>query len=159
MQPHKQGCAVFPNVLQSTGDLAAGFPGLAPQAVYLCLVCLVTRVLRGPGVDWKDIESAGPRERQPPPGPSAITGSFTPEPGKTKSFPRVGLFRLFTYLLMYLSCGRAGWVEAWSVRAPGEGPEAASPACSGLVPARGSSDFSGKCLGCGHGLSLLPLGP
>lgn len=43
------------------------FPGLAPQAVYLCLVCIVTRVLQGPPAwFWKDVVSAGPQEHWPP---------------------------------------------------------------------------------------------
>lgn len=39
-------CRKFLNTLQSSGDLAAGFPGLTPQTVYSCLVCIVTCVLR-----------------------------------------------------------------------------------------------------------------
>lgn len=54
-----------PGLLRGPGDLAMGFPGLAPQAVYLCLVCIVTRVLQGPRVVWKGVVSTGPQEHWP----------------------------------------------------------------------------------------------
>lgn len=80
-----------------------GFPGLVPQAVCSCLVCIVTCVLQGPCVVWKDIVSAGPRERWPP--SWGLRHRRLVYPG---AFHVWGLFLLFTYLFTYLKLREGG---------------------------------------------------
>lgn len=80
-----------------------GFPGLAPQAVYSCLVCIVTCVLQGPRVVWKGVVSAGPREHWPP--SWGLRHRQLVYPG---AFHVWGLFLLFTYLFTYLKLWEGG---------------------------------------------------